>query len=197
MAQNHYQWTSERAIAAVAPSSFKKEARMYEAYTLDHLNAKVDTLFKKFDKLSISFVTTAPVSPPCEVCGIFGHTKQLNYAQYNQGMRPNQNFYKTPQNPFGQTAPPGYANNQDIPKKSSLELLLKNYLTLKVDSIATHNKMLETQLSQVDQQVATSSQTPGVFQGQTEANPKGLINAIILRDGKKLEDPVFSLRVLV
>jgi len=47
MAQNHYQWTSERAIAAVAPSSSKKEADMYEASTLDHLNAKMDTLFKK------------------------------------------------------------------------------------------------------------------------------------------------------
>ena len=54
-------------------------------------------------------------------------------------------------------------------------------LTSKVDSIATHNKMLETQISQVAQQVATSSQTPEVFQGQTEANPKGLINAITLR----------------
>ena len=94
MAQNHYQWTRERAIAAVVPSSSKKEAGMYEASALDQLNAKVDTLFKNFDKLSVSVVTPAPVSPPCEVCGIFGHTdvecqlgsafestKQLNYAQ--------------------------------------------------------------------------------------------------------------------
>jgi len=57
---------------------------------------------KKFDKLSVSIVTPALVSPSCEVCGIFGHTsvecqlgsvvestEQLNYAQYNQGMRPN------------------------------------------------------------------------------------------------------------
>jgi len=50
--------------------------------------------------------------------------------------------------------------------------------------------MLETQISQVAQQVATSSQTPGVFPGQTEANPKAHINAITLRDGKQLEDPV-------
>ena len=45
-------------------------------------------------------------------------------------------------------------------------------LSTKVDSIATHTKMLETQISQVAQQVATSSQTPRVFPGQTEANPK-------------------------
>jgi len=109
---------------------------MYEASALDHLSAKVDTFFQKFDKLSVSVVTPSPVSPPCEVCGIFGHTdiecqlssavestEQLNYAQYNQGMRPNQNFYKTPQNPFGQTAPPGYPNNQEVPKKIQLRTL--------------------------------------------------------------------------
>jgi len=36
-------------------------------------------------------------------------------------------------------------------------------LTSKVDSIVTHTKMLETQISQVAQQVAISPQTPGVF----------------------------------
>ena len=46
--------------------------------------------------MSVSVVTLAPVLPPCEVCGIVGHTgvecqlgsvvespEQLNYAQYN------------------------------------------------------------------------------------------------------------------
>jgi len=156
---------------------------MYDVSALDHLNGKVDTLFQKFDKLSVSVVTPALVSPPCEVCGIFGHTgvecqlggvvespEQLNYAQYNQGMRPNQKIYnETHQNPFGQqTTPPGYANNQKVPQKSSFELLLESYvmnqskqyqelknqtgflndslvkLNSKVDSIATHTKMLET-----------------------------------------------------
>ena len=79
---------------------------MYKISTLDHLAAKVDALFQKFDKMSISAVTPAPVSPPCEVCGVFGHTdvecqlgradegvEQMNYAQYNQGMRQNQLFF--------------------------------------------------------------------------------------------------------
>ena len=111
-------------------------------------------------------------------------------------------------------------HNQEVPQKSSLELLIENYvinqskqlqelknqtgflndslvkLTSKVDSIATHNKMLETQISQVAQQVATSSQTPEVFQSQTEANPKGLINDITLRDGKKLEDHVVKTKTI-
>jgi len=74
-------------------------------------------------------------------------------------------------------------SNQLQELKNQIEFLNDSLvkLTSKVDSIATHNKMLETQISQVAQQVATSSQTPEVFQGQTEANPKGLINAITLR----------------
>jgi len=181
--------------------------------------------------MNTSAVTPAPVLPPCEVCSVFGHididcqlgsaiegVEQMNYAQYNQGMRQNQNFYKTPQNFYGQTAPPGYANNQRIPQKSSLELLMKSYvmnqskqlqelknktgflndslvkLTSKVDSIATHNKMLETQISQVAQQMAASSQTTRIFQSQTETNPKGHISAITLRDGKQLKDSIVKVK---
>ena len=69
-------------------------------------------------------------------------------------------------------------------------------LTSKVDSIANHTRILETQISQASQQVATSSQTLGVFLSQTEANPKGLINAIKLRDGKQLEDPVMKTKTI-
>ena len=43
---------------------------MCKVSTLDHLSAKVDTLFQKIDKLNVSVVTPTPVSPPCEVCGI-------------------------------------------------------------------------------------------------------------------------------
>jgi len=83
--------------------------------------------------MNVSAITLAPVSPPCEICGVFGHigvdcqlgsaiegVEQINYAQYNQGMWQNQNFYKNPQNSYGQIAPPGYANNQRVPQKSSL-----------------------------------------------------------------------------
>jgi len=63
-------------------------------------------------------------------------------------------------------------------------------LNTKVDSIATHTKMLETQISQVAQQVATSFQTPRVFPGQTEANPKAHVIAISLGGSKQLEDTI-------
>ncbi|KEH19535.1 hypothetical protein MTR_8g463500 [Medicago truncatula] len=199
---------------------------MYEVSDYDHLAAKVDALTQKFEKLNVNAVTPSTTSPPCEICGVFGHIgvdcqlgsaingiEQMNYAQYNQGTRPNQFFYKNPQSSYGQVAPPGYTNNQRVAQKSSLEILLENCmlnqnkqlqelknqtgflndslskLNTKVDSIATHTKMLETQISQVAQQVATSSQTPGFFPGQTETNPKAHVNAISL-GGSKLEETV-------
>jgi len=229
MAQNHYQWTNERVITAVNASPSKKEEGMYEVSHFDHLAAKVDVLTQKFNKMSISAVSPAFVLPPCEIYGVFGHIgvdcelgnvaeniEQVNYAQYNQGMRQNQKIYKNPQNPYGQQATsPGYANNR-VPQISGLKLLLENYamnqskqiqkfknktgflndfiakLTSKVDSITTHNKMLETQISQV----ATSSHTPRIFPGQTETNPKGYINFVTIREGKQLEDPVKKSKII-
>jgi len=47
---------------------------MYGISSLDHLVAKVDALTLKFDKMNVSDVTLAPVSPPCQVCGVLGHT---------------------------------------------------------------------------------------------------------------------------
>ena len=106
-----------------------------------------------------------------------------------------------------------FSSNQRVPQKYSLEILMENYvmnqskqlqelknqtgflndslskLNTKVDSISTHTKMLETQISQVAQQVATSSQTLGVFPSQTEANPKAHVNAISF-GGSKIEDTI-------
>jgi len=48
MAQNHYEWTNERAITTVNTSPSKKEAGMYKVSPLDHLAAKVDALTQKF-----------------------------------------------------------------------------------------------------------------------------------------------------
>ena len=107
----------------------------------DFIDVKVDALTQKFEKMNVGAVTNAPASPPCEICGIFGHigvdcklgsaingAEQMNYAQYNQGMRQNQNFYKNPQNSYGQVAPPSYVNNQRVAQKSSLEILMESYV---------------------------------------------------------------------
>jgi hypothetical protein len=51
MAQNHYQWTNERAITASSPS--KKEAGMYEVSPIDHLAAKVDALTQELNNFGL------------------------------------------------------------------------------------------------------------------------------------------------
>jgi len=135
-------------------------------------------------------------------------------------MSQNQIFYKNPQNSYGQVATPGYANNHRTLQKCSLEILMESYvmnqskqlqelknqtgflndsltkLNAKVEYFAAHNKMLETQISQVAQQVATSSQTSGVFLEQTEANPKVHVNAISLGSGRNLEENIVKARTI-
>ena len=136
-----------------------------------------------------------------------------------KGLETTNFFFQTPQNLFGQqTTTPSYANNKRVPQKSSLELFLENFLinqseqlqefknqteflkdslakhTLNVDSIVTHSKMIETQTSQVPQQLATPSQTSDVLLSQTETNPKDHIRAIIFRYGNQLEDPVVKIK---
>jgi len=46
MAQNHYQWTCERAITTVSPPPSKKKTGMYEVSTLDHISARWTHFFK-------------------------------------------------------------------------------------------------------------------------------------------------------
>ena len=67
---------------------------------------------------------------------------------------------------------------------------LVKQLATKVDALATHNKMLETQISQVAQQQETTVAPAGVFPGQPQPNPKGHANSITLRSGTELDGPV-------
>jgi len=69
-------------------------------------------------------------------------------------------------------------------------------LSSKVDSILYSQQMLETQISEVAQQVTSSSQPSTVFPSQTKTNPNGPINDITVRDGKQLEDPVVEAKTI-
>ncbi|XP_058758786.1 uncharacterized protein LOC131632038 [Vicia villosa] len=61
-------------------------------------------------------------------------------------------------------------------------------LATKVGALATHNKMLETQISQVAQQQAPTAAPAGTFPGQPQPNPKGHAHAIILRSGREMDE---------
>ncbi|XP_058745975.1 uncharacterized protein LOC131618833 [Vicia villosa] len=100
----------------------------------------------------------------------------------------------------------------NVPRKSNLELMMENFiatqtqtskdflnqnihtnekikqLATKVDALATHNKMLETQISQVAQQQAPTAAPAGTFPGHPQPNPKGHAHAIILRSGREMDE---------
>jgi len=48
---------------------------------------------------------------------------------------------------------------------------------------------MKTQLAQITQQMSRLSRPQGHLLGQPEVNPKGHMNAIILRSGKQLGEP--------
>ncbi|KAJ9554347.1 hypothetical protein OSB04_018392 [Centaurea solstitialis] len=54
--------------------------------------------------------------------------------------------------------------------------------------MTTHNKMIETQIAQLAQQIANSVRPQGQLPGQPEPNPRAQMNAITLRDGKNLKE---------
>ncbi|KAK2393252.1 hypothetical protein QL285_055218 [Trifolium repens] len=236
MAQNHYQWGSERTPV----EKTQPKGGMYEVSSFDHMNAKVDALTQKIDNLTVNpAATVAAVTPNCEICGVSGHnaancqllaeptSNQVNYAQgnphsntYNPGWKNHPNLsYKNNNALFAPSTPPGYNQKAapvapNVPQKSNLELMMENFilaqtqqnkefinqnihtnelikqLANKFDAMATHNKMLETQISQVAQQQAATSAPAGTFPGQPQPNPKGHANAVTLRNGKALEDPI-------
>ena len=75
MAQNHYQWGSERGQADKAPiEKAPTKGGMYEISSLDSVHAKVDALIHKIDNLTaIPPATMAAITSNCEICRVPGH----------------------------------------------------------------------------------------------------------------------------
>ncbi|KAI5421164.1 hypothetical protein KIW84_044854 [Lathyrus oleraceus] len=111
MAQNHYQWGTERA------SIEKKETQggIHEISSLDMMQAKMDALALKVKHMSTNTNTAVVVHTECELCGSKGHesaecnllndlnTDQVNYAQGN---------------PFSNTYNPGWKNHPSFSYKN-------------------------------------------------------------------------------
>lgn len=123
MAQNLYQWGTERAQVE------KKETKggIHEVNNLDHMNTMMDAIAPKVESLVINPTTIiAAVQPECKICGTTGHItvkcsllaepspNQVNHAQenpysntYNLGWRNHPNFsYKNKNSTFPQNNTP-------------------------------------------------------------------------------------------
>ncbi|KAI5396354.1 hypothetical protein KIW84_062526 [Lathyrus oleraceus] len=200
MAQNHCQWGGERT--PVEKSQTK--GGMYEISSLDHVHAKVDALVQKLDNLTIPpTATVAAVTPNC-----WKNHPNFSYKNNNALYAPGQ----APAVPLGYQKSANNAPN--MPRKSNLELMMESFiatqaqtnkdflnqnihtseqlkqLASKVDALATHNKMLETQISQVAQHQASTTSPTRTFPGQPQPNSKGHANVVILRSGKEVDRPV-------
>ncbi|XP_050877733.1 uncharacterized protein LOC127081527 [Lathyrus oleraceus] len=235
MAQNHYQWESERAQVEKRDTI----GGIHEVNCMDMIRAKMDALALKVEHMSANPITAIAVD--CEICGTKGHlapecnlltesnSDQVNYAQgnpfsntYYHGWRNLPNFSYKNNNPIQSSTPqrsPCFQSQipiqpmQVVPQKPNLEKIMENFISAqtqqnkeflnedipvnelitqlgtKVDSIITHNKMLETQISQIAQQVPQA--TPGgQFLGQPQPNPREQANVVTLQSGTTYDEPV-------
>lgn len=84
-------------------------------------------------------------------------------------------------------------NNEFMNQNVHTNELVKE-LANKVEAMSMHNKIHETQVSQVSQQQAAIASLAGTFLGQSHPIPKGDTNSITLQSGTWLDGPV-DLRV--
>ena len=70
-------------------------------------------------------------------------------------------------------------------------------LTSRVDSMAAHQKTMDTQIAQIAQQVSHLSRPQGQLPGQPEVNPRRQVNAISTVGAGFEESPVMILQEVV
>ncbi|CAJ2652085.1 unnamed protein product [Trifolium pratense] len=199
MAQNHYQWGNERTTVEKPQT----KGGMYEISNMDHINAKLDALTQKIESLTNApKATVAATIQNCELCGAQSHiitecrllteapTDQVNYTQgnsYNQNQRnhpylsynSNNALYAPSQAPT--PSPPGFQKPaQNAPMKSNLELMMENFIAVQTQT----NKEFLNQNIHTNEQIKqlTSRLDP-------QPNPRGHVNAVILRSGTQYDGP--------
>ncbi|KAK9726036.1 hypothetical protein RND81_05G185900 [Saponaria officinalis] len=121
--------------------------------------------------------------------------QQPGMYQHNQLRAP----FHQPQAIFA-TQPPPKSNMDVIMEFLASQAKTNDILTNSIQQISSHQKYMDTQLSQLAQAVTNLAKAPNQLPGQPELNPKRHVNAVILRNGKQLEDMVKvprTLRVVV
>ncbi|KAJ9544667.1 hypothetical protein OSB04_024374 [Centaurea solstitialis] len=92
--------------------------------------------------------------------------------------------------------PPNMPVLAPIPQKPNLESLVERFVQAqgdkndqifaKIDANTAHTKMMETQISQISQQMASLLKQGNQLPPQPEQNPRGQMNAVTLRSGRLL-----------
>ncbi|XP_048490039.1 uncharacterized protein LOC104884063 [Beta vulgaris subsp. vulgaris] len=125
-----------------------------------------------------------------------------NFSYKNNQPQPPHTNYSQP--PGLQQRPP--FNPSSSSSRPNLETIMENlassqakqveyqakqneFFNNSLQQITAHNKLMESQMTQLAQQISHLSKPSGQLPGQTEPNPKGHINAISLRSDKELQEP--------
>ncbi|XP_057515550.1 uncharacterized protein LOC130797049 [Amaranthus tricolor] len=132
---------------------------------------------------------------------------------FNPGWRDHPNFSYRNNNsqnpsssynvPSGFQQRPPFPPQQQHPSKSNLESLMENFIATQskqnehfstsIKHILAHNKMIDTQMAQMAQQLSNLSMQKGQLSGNTENNPTTSphqqLNAVTMRSGRTPHDP--------
>ncbi|XP_050233798.1 uncharacterized protein LOC126682206 [Mercurialis annua] len=198
-------------------SSIRKPVGVHEVEAISALDAKVEALTKKIDKLAIPQIT-------CCLCGgnhvmedcsmnnahVVQGMEQANYVAnqgrgqnnpysntYNPGWKNHPNFsWSNTQNVV--RPPPGFQTQPQEPRRPSLEDMLMQHMQ-KTDSLLQNQqasiKSLENQIGQLA--LSMSTRTNGSLPSNTEVNPKEQAKEITLRSGTILEGPKVPNEVVI
>ena len=218
-AQHSHSYSDARSTSKKAAGMYEVQSDTLQQAQMDAMSQEIKRLKLLVQKSQGQQVgsSTQAVSVSCQFCGEGDHTIsscQLYIAQDDAQGEANYtgNFNRGPRNdPYSNTYNPGwrnhpnfsYANNQaalrpppgfqqrapppqnqeraQTSDDSKLDLIMKELQNV--------NKILKNHDSLHAQYALNAPRPQGQLPGQTEANPKGQINAVTLRSGKQLEDP--------
>ncbi|XP_041995583.1 uncharacterized protein LOC121745673 [Salvia splendens] len=212
LASNDEGWSNER-------SKVHRVTSTTDHNPMSALSDKLDALTMKFDCMIMGKPSQEPQGSMEDVNYVNkgGNNRYYNnphpnfhgggYNQYGNTGHPNLS-YENPNNAL--QPPPGFTVTDGVvndPKKMTTEDILKSFMLQSnklmeqnnqrmekvekdVQSILTHLKFVDTQLSQIAQAVSMNHK-PGQFPGQPNENSKGCM-AIHLRNGKTYEGPSLS-----
>ena len=119
-----------------------------------------------------------------------------NQANLRPPQQPPMHMSPPPQSQFMYPPPPNMPVIAPIPQKSNLESLVERFVQAqgdkndqifaKIDANTAHSKIMETQISQISQQMASLLKQGNQLPPQLEQNLRDQINAVNLRSGKPL-----------
>lgn len=197
MASNSYQWPVER-------QQLRRAAGVHEVDAITALAAQMEMLNKKIDRMqahspiACDFCGGNHPNHECQASSSNSSFDQANYVSnfsrpnnafsntYNPGWRNHPNFAWNQNNVKQQ--PPGFQSQE---KKPNLEDLMAKFLNTAESRFQNQEasiRNLEVQVGQLANLVAARPQ--GSLPSNTEKNPREQANAITLRSGKQLEEPI-------